>query len=327
MKLNSLLYADDLIILSRSKVGLQNCLKTLSSYCNSWMLKLNPKKTKIINFRKFKRKCDSSFYICNEKIDIVQNYTYLGTCVSSTGNFTLSLDHLRQKALHTLFSLRRNIDFKSLKPSLACKIFDSMISPILTYNSEVWGTFVKSDFKSWDNSPIEKANLQFCKRYLEVNNKASNMVSRAELGKYPNLQDKDVNSIIKQSLQISIELYNSGQNSFYSNIMKMSEYFNLFDFNYNSLSDSKIKQLVDLMKKKYVSYWNQTLPHSRKLSFYHYIKKNYSLSAYLDSTRKNPMRTLVKLRISCHNLRVETGRYDKIPLDERICPLCSGNKI
>ena len=217
-----------------------------------------------------------------------------------------------------------------------------MISPILTYNSEVWGTFVKSDFKSWDNSPIEKAHLQFCKRYLEVHNKASNMASRAELGKYPiiidinkkilnylsYLQDKDDNSIVKQSLQISIELYNSGQNSFYSNIMKMSEYFSLFDFNYNSLSDSKIKQLVDLMKKQYVSYWNQTLQHSRKLSFYHSIKKNYSLSAYLDSRRKNPTRrTLVKLRIGCHNLRVETGRYDKIPLEERICPLCTGNKI
>ena len=34
-KLNSLFYADDLIILSRSKVGLQNCLNELSSYCNS----------------------------------------------------------------------------------------------------------------------------------------------------------------------------------------------------------------------------------------------------------------------------------------------------
>ena len=110
--------------------------------------------------------------------------------------------------------------------------------------------------------------------------------------------------------------------------MKMSEYLNLFDFSYNSLSDSKIKQLVDLMEKKYVSYWKQTLQHSRKLSFYHSIKKNYSLSAYLDSTRKNPMRrTLVKFRIGCHNLRVETCRYDKIPLEERICPLCSGNKI
>ena len=82
------------------------------------------------------------------------------------------------------------------------------------------------------------------------------------------------------------------------------------------------------MKKKYVSYWNQTRKHSRKLSFYHSIKKNYSPSAYIDSTRKNPLRrSLEKLRIGCHNLRVETGRYDKIPLDERICPLCSGNNI
>ena len=89
----------------------------------------------------------------------------------------------------------------------------------------------------------------------------------------------------------------------------MSEYFNLFDFNYNSLSDSKITQLVDLMKKKYVSYWNQTFQHSRKLSFYHSIKKNYSPSAYNDSTRKKPSRkTLVKLKIGCHNLRVEKGR-------------------
>ena len=86
----------------------------------------------------------------------------------------------------------------------------------------------------------------------------------------------------------------------------MSEYFNLFDFNYNSLSDSKIKKLVDFLKKKYVSCWNQTLQHSRKLSFYHPIKKNYSHSTYFDSTRKNPMRrTLLKLRIGCHNLRVE----------------------
>ena len=93
------------------------------------------------------------------------------------------------------------------------------------------------------------------------------MASRAELGKYPMiidinkkiinylsyLQDNDDNSIVKRSLPISIELYNSCQNRFYSNLMKMSEYFDLYDFHYNSLNDSKIKQLVDLMKKKYVS--------------------------------------------------------------------------
>ena len=31
-----------------------------------------------------------------------------------------------------------------------------MISPILTYNSEIWGVFTKSKFKAWDNSQIEK---------------------------------------------------------------------------------------------------------------------------------------------------------------------------
>ena len=45
-------------------------------------------------------------------------------------------------------------------------------------------------------------------------------------------------------------------------------------------------------------------------------------------TRKNPSRkSLVKLRISSHKLRIETGRYDKVPRDERLCSLCNCNKI
>ena len=37
-KLNSLLYADHLIISSRSKTGLQNCLDKLSLCCTLWMM-------------------------------------------------------------------------------------------------------------------------------------------------------------------------------------------------------------------------------------------------------------------------------------------------
>ena len=57
-------------------------------------------------------------------------------------------------------SLRQRKDLNDLKPSLVCKSFDSMISPILTYNNEVWGAFVKSDFNSWDSFAIEKTHLQ-----------------------------------------------------------------------------------------------------------------------------------------------------------------------
>ena len=169
-------------------------------------------------------------------------------------------------ALHAFFGLRRHTDFNKLKPSLAFKIFDSMISPILTYNSEVWGAFAKSDFKSSDSSAIEKTHLQFCKRYLEVHNKASNIACRAELGKFPliidinkkilkylnYLREKEESSIVKQSLKISIDLHYNGHNSFYSSLTKMTDYYNFCDFNCNSLNEGKIKQYEDLMKKKYL---------------------------------------------------------------------------
>ena len=98
----------------------------------------------------------------------------------------------------------------------------------------------------------------------------------------------------------------------------MTDYYNLPDLNCSLLNECKIKEFVDLMQKKYISYWNHTLQHSQKLNFYHKIKSNYSPPAYLDLTRKNPSRkTLVKLRISSHKPRIKTGRYDNIPRDER----------
>ena len=33
------------------------------------------------------------------------------------------------------------------------------------------------------------------------------------------------------------------------------------------------------------------------------------------------------MRISTHKLRIETGRYNKIPREERLCNLCNSNKI
>ena len=130
-KLNSLLYADDLIIISRSKIGLQNCLNTLSSFYNSWMLDINSKKTKVMILQKrAKKNSNLEFHIGKETIDIVHECTYLGTRISLTGNFNISLEHLKEKALHTLFSLRKHTNFSKLKPSLACKIFEAMISPI-----------------------------------------------------------------------------------------------------------------------------------------------------------------------------------------------------
>ena len=40
-KLNCLIYADDLLLLSESKEGLQSCRNSLQMYCDYWKLKMN----------------------------------------------------------------------------------------------------------------------------------------------------------------------------------------------------------------------------------------------------------------------------------------------
>ena len=103
----------------------------------------------------------------------------------TNGNFTLAQKQLSEKALHALGSIRRHLNLHHLNPKLAIKIFQNIVSPILLYNSEVWGAYLKNDQKRWDNSTTEKAHRRFCKLYLGVGKKASNMASRAELGKFP----------------------------------------------------------------------------------------------------------------------------------------------
>ena len=149
------------------------------------------------------------------------------------------------------FSLRKHTNFSKLKPSLACKILEAMISPILSYKSEIWGVYVKHDFKAWDNTPLEKTHLKFCKRYLEIRYKVLIVASRSELGRfrliiniYKNILHyilyllcKNEDTIVKQAFRTSLELQCNDKNSFYHDLMKMSEYYDLPDFDPNNLSE------------------------------------------------------------------------------------------
>ena len=60
-----------------------------------------------------------------------------------------------------------------------------MISPILTYNNEVWGAFVKPDFKSWAEIALQLRKPIYNSTDLQVHNKASNIACRAELVNSP----------------------------------------------------------------------------------------------------------------------------------------------
>ena len=135
-------------------------------------------------------------------------------------------------------------------------------------------------------------------------NKASNIACRAELGRFPliilnyllYLQNKQPDSLVRQSFLISSDLHTAGKNSFHCNLMKISEYFNFENFSPDLLDTAKVKIFLRLMKQKYISYWQHTLQHSQKLEFYRSFQNEYATSNYLEITRKvSDMRTLTIL--------------------------------
>ena len=122
-----------------------------------------------------------------------------------------------------------------------------------------------------------------------MNNKASNIVCRAELGRYPlifdinkrilkyisYLQSNEQSSLVLQSLVMSIGLHVNGKTSFYANLIKMLNYYNIpFNFNHDNLNayDTKILHFVDHMQKKYITHWKHSLCNSQKLKFYNVLK-------------------------------------------------------
>jgi hypothetical protein len=60
---------------------------------------------------------------------------------------------------------------------LQLKLFDSLVSPILLYASEVWG------FENKES--IEKVHLQYCKNILKVQSTTPNYMVYRELDRYP----------------------------------------------------------------------------------------------------------------------------------------------
>ena len=74
-KMNCLIYADDLLLLSETKEGLQSCLDSLQLYCDNWKLKINIDKTKVMIFSS--GRIDTSllkFTFKGSEIEIVNKY-------------------------------------------------------------------------------------------------------------------------------------------------------------------------------------------------------------------------------------------------------------
>ena len=85
-----------------------------------------------------------------------------------------------------------------------------------------------------------------------------------------------------------------------------------------------------IMDDHYVKDWYSSLHlySEGKLSTYVKIKQKWGFESYLSVVRNfDYRRSMCKLRISSHSLKIETGRFTNTPRNERLCTKCSSNTI
>lgn len=158
-----LLYADDLALLSTAPVGLQRQLDRLSEYCDTWKLELNLEKSVIVVYRKGGRLARSEQWTYKgKKVDTVSKFKYLGFWTTPSGSWTCHTKTMVDQAKKALFLLNRVVyGVPNLPMRLLWHLFDTLISPILLYGSEIWGAFGLHE-------QLDRVETQFAKRIVRL---------------------------------------------------------------------------------------------------------------------------------------------------------------
>ena len=61
-------------------------LNDIEEYCNTWGLKINVNKTKVLIFEKSKESTHYDFYLYNKKLEVVSSFKYLGVYFFKNGH-------------------------------------------------------------------------------------------------------------------------------------------------------------------------------------------------------------------------------------------------
>lgn len=364
-KIPCLLYADDLVILSESKEGLQESLNKLERFCKEWFLTVNTSKSKIIIYQDKKRNKDTFIYN-NTEIECVKTYTYLGVNISSDGKFIDAKTRLYKKGLKAYFKLQQTLANTTTSIKTQMHIFDHTIKPILLYGSEIWGSFSltkklkQQGFESLteiylkernDFFPQENICMKFYKYALGVSKQSTNIAVRGELGRYPlyietilqmikyyiRTLSMPENCLVKEAMQCSKELSDKyNVESWYDNFECILKHIGQRKPDATTSKNKYIRAAHKLLHHDFDRFWASKLQHDTrknpkeksKLRTYRIFKNIFKEEPYLTSVKNKEFRVaLTQLRISAHRLAIETGRYAKLDVNQRICVVCDDNKI
>ena len=168
--------------------------------------------------------------------------------------------------------------------------------------------------------------MKFLKYVLSVHKRTSNDAVYGELGRYPlyvdiicntvkyyqRMYSGKVSALLSAAFSEGNILFNSDKNSWVTSVNHIFKSLNL-----SSTSLHK-KNLHSLVKRKLVSLYKSTwrsriTSTSGKLRTYSLFKNRCCKEPYFYTLKNRDIRVLfTKIRVSCHKLRIETGRFPQL---------------
>ena len=347
--INSIFWADDLVMFANSEKKLQEMLNLLDAYCKENELLINTKKTKCMIFNKSGRILSRDFFLNNTKLEIVRSYKYLGFILTPSGEIKTGLKDLRDRGFKAFMKLRRDLGV-SFNQHIPTTLFlvESLIKPIILYCSDFWGCINLPRSLSFEDlykyncktNPVEKLFSSICKQILGVQKQTPNTGVLLEMGQVPihhfsvKFSVKNWERIKKgQANKLLISAYNESETlnlPWTNGIKRLLNSVGMSTF-YTSLYPNKLPFIFKKIAGRMSDIFNQNsfeiikVP-SNKLRTYAIFKKNAGFEDYLVQVKSVKERQMVsKFRLSNHRLMIEIGRHRGIEnAADRTCPFCPG---
>lgn len=337
LKLFTILYADDTVLLAESKEDLQKQLDNLYTFCELWKLKVNIDKTKIVIFSRGRLPDNLSFRYDNIVLEIVNEFNYLGLTLARSGSFLTAKKANIKKATTAMYGIIKKGRFHNLSIECQLQLFDKIVQPILLYGCEIWG--------AGDNRIVERVHLKFCKLLLHLKSSTPDYMVYGELGRYPldiSIKLRMINYWSKmlsgKPEKLPLVLYKLCLRKYIlgSHMIWLSSIKNILDscglsyiwdtqnFISPSWLYSSVKQcIIDQFNQEWISY----VQNSPKALNYRLFKENFEFENYLNVLDHKKAINMCRFRTTNHNLPIEVGRWRNINRNERKCILCNSDDI
>ena len=139
LRINVLLFADDLVLIADSEKELQYLLDIAFNYSVKWRFRFNVAKSKVVVFKGGKNEQRvRTFFLGLQELERVEIIKYLGVDFESNLSWNHTKNRLAKKAKARLAIVTRAM-IEGISLEAAEALWGSLIRPILEYGSDVWG--------------------------------------------------------------------------------------------------------------------------------------------------------------------------------------------